>query len=242
MSHRNTVLAVAATACFLLAAVTARGSTITYSDRTAWAAATTGATNINFEGITSTYLSFSTAQGLTIDGVTFIGLTMSTPAYELWVVNPAPGSEHDFGSGSVLKGPQHDPSVLNKTVRVSLPGGVTSFGVDLMSNTPGAHTFTIMLSTGDIFTNVPTYPRPTPSFFGVTTTTAISQIDFILKVANSSEPSPLLDNFAFGMASLGGAGGPEPGAETPEALTLLLVGSGLVMIHFMRRRRGCLAT
>jgi len=197
-------------ALLLVITVPVMATTVQYSDRPSWEAATPGFTNIDFEGIVTEqggWASYSDAAGLTVADVQFIGLVPPS-SYALYVVNPVPGSDYDFESGSLLKGPYYFTGT-SKLI-VNLPAGVTSFGADLMTlDDSNPATFTVHLSTGEEWTDIATAARPTRTFFGV--------------------------NFSYGVADLGG-GGEDP-AETPEAATMILVGTGLIAVFGFRRRR-----
>ncbi len=223
-------------ALLLVITVPVMATTVQYSDRPSWEAATPGFTNIDFEGIVTEqggWASYSDAAGLTVADVQFIGLVPPS-SYALYVVNPVPGSDYDFESGSLLKGPYYFTGT-SKLI-VNLPAGVTSFGADLMTlDDSNPATFTVHLSTGEEWTDIATAARPTRTFFGVTSDTAITQIDFVLTSGTNSVTYAGLDNFSYGVADLGG-GGEDP-AETPEAATMILVGTGLIAVFGFRRRR-----
>ncbi len=217
--------------CVILAAPLWAG-TVQYGDRSSWEAATSGITTIDFEGITDSWVSYSDANGLTIGDVQFVGV--STSNYELYVRNPDTGGGDDFESGSILKGPTYWSGDPNRHILVNLPAGVTSFGVDLMTLYSDPAAFNILLSTGDQFLNIATATRPTRRFFGLTSDNEITQLQFVLTGAASSVSYPGLDNFTYGTAGAGT--GPDSG-ETPETATLILVGTGLIFLYRLRRKR-----
>ncbi|MCP5115311.1 MAG: hypothetical protein GY953_31165 [bacterium] len=208
---------------------------IEYSDRASWEAATPGFANIDFD-ITSTYQSFNTAAGVTLDengiapiGVQFVGL--ATPgSYELTVVDPAFSSAHDHGSGDVLKGPRFLSAEPTRSIEMILPLGINSFGFDLMTydsleqQPAGPQTFTVSVD-GTEVTQVVTLLQPGRAFFGVVSDTEVGQIELVLDTGISGRTFPMIDNFSSGSVT-----------ATPEAHTYLLVGSGLLLVALLRRR------
>lgn len=216
-------------------AVPVWATSVQYSDRVAWEAASSGLTGIDFEGITDTYASYGDASGLTVGDVQFVGVQPASSSYWLYVNNPASGSAEDYGSGALLKGPIYSSSDPSRHILVNLPTGVTSFGVDLMTLDADPATFNILLSTGDQFTGINTAARPNRTFFGLTSDAEISSIQFVLTGGVPSTSIPGIDNFTYGAAGSGGGGGaPE---QTPEAATLIMVGMGLILINRLRKKR-----
>lgn len=222
-------------------------SAITYTDRTLWELSTPGFVNIDFEGITSTFQSFNTSDGLTVNGVQFIGLalTPSSP-YQLWVVNPAGTGAEDFGSGSYLKGPMFSSGVPDRQIRVNLPPNIDSFGVDLMTTGSTPQSFAIYVWSGQSPVggwSVSTVPG-NRTFFGLNAGAPITMIEFMLDTGVTYQTYPLLDNFAFGVAAplsagTGGSSGEQTdpmGAEVSEGTTLLLVAAGLLVVQRLRRQ------
>ena len=200
-----------------------------YSSRGTWEAATTGRSDVDLEALglaVGGFTSYSTSGGLTLGGLTFMGVESSS--YWLYAINPTAGSDQDFGSSTVLK-TQYGASAY---LAITLPSSTTSFGLDLMTAFPEAQTFRIELDSVDLGVVFSTAARPTRTFVGVTTDTAISQVRIILNSGNSATVA-LTDNFAYGAAGSGG-GGPE---ETPEIATMICVGSGLIALRWARRRQ-----
>ena len=200
-----------------------------YDSRANWEAATTGRTDVDLEGLSLPlgYASYSTSGGLSLGGLTFVGVESS--GYWLYAINPTAGDAQDFGSSTILK-TQYGASAY---LAITLPSATTSFGVDLMTAFPDAQTFRIELDSVDLGVVFSTGARPTRTFVGVTTDTAISQVRIYLTSGNSGTVA-LYDNFGYGAAGSGGGGGPE---ETPEIATMLCVGSGLIALRWARRRQ-----
>jgi hypothetical protein len=237
MLHRKTIPVTGlGIALLLLAAAPLAGSTVVYDDRALWEAATPGFTNIGFEGLTSTYADYSNAAGLTQSGVQFLGLLPSS--YQLYVVNGSYFPEfHDWGSGAILKGPSYFETQPTRELKVLLPANVNSIGVDLMTIASEPGQFTVVLSTGEQWTGIGTLDKPNRRFWGVSTDVPIAEIHFQLTSGINLTSLPGLDNFAFGTLGAGGGVPPDPEAETPEMATIVLVGTGLILLRRLGRRR-----
>ncbi len=211
----------------LLPVLPAHASIITYADSTSFNAAATGLTSIGFEGqaLTNNIKAFNTSTGYLVAGVDFVGY-LSASAYSLTVIDGGYASPYfNFNSGASLASPQYNGgpgAPFIPFIRVSLPANVTAFAVDLMTVSPNALTFQVALQ-GSTF-NVATANRPTRTFFGLTSDTPISSIDFtVAGTSLSGGTYGLLDNFEFG-------------GQTPEPGTFLLIGGGLIALGLFRRR------
>ena len=225
-------------AALAMVAIPAQATVLgTYSDRTTWEGVTSGRTDIDFESLgigVGGYTSYSTSAGLAIGGVQFVGV-LDPSTYFLYALNPPSGASEDYGSSTVLKGPELRPTSY---LLVNLGPGVTSFGVDLMTIFPAGSMISIFLD-GVQVGMVSTQSKPTRTFFGVQTDTAFSQIKFVLSSGTTYSTQILLDNFAYGAAM---SGGPTPPAETVEVTTLLYVGTGIGLLGWTRRRRDLMAS
>lgn len=239
--------------CLLLITASISSASVlqTYNDRPSWEAATNaGFTLVDFEDLNLPlgYFNYSTVSGLLSDGVTFVGV-QNAPGipYYLWASTPGVGDPAYANSGTLLVGPEYRGG--NGYLSVTLPSAVTSFGLDLMSMDPVAQSFRILLDDIDVGITITTVAQPSRQFFGVTTDTPISAVRIVFNgdPTTTSITSGRFDNFVYGSASTGGTtggsgtgGGPE--AETPEAGTLLCLGSGLLMFRWVKRRGHPLAT
>jgi hypothetical protein len=205
-----------------LMTVPASATALLYTDRVAWEAATSGLFTIDFEGLATPGVpsNHSTAGGLTIGGVQFIGLTPPS-SYYLYGQDPATSPNFSWNSGDVLIGP--NAAWGGGYIEVNLPaGGVTSVGTDLMTHTPFAQPVVVSLSTGESFT-VGTYGNPTRAFVGFTSDVPLTSIRFTPENGYS-----IIDNFSDGSA---------PGAEVSEANPLVLGATGLLSLWIARRLR-----
>lgn len=216
---------------FLLLAITSLSSAtvVTFTDRGAWETATTGRTNIDFDSLglgVGGFGGYSTAGGLTIGGATFVGHDGPT-TYWLYANNPSAGASENYGSGTLIKLLWSATAYLS----INLPAATFAFGVDLMSAFPAAQSFHLQVN-GTNLSTVATQARPARTFYGFTSDTQIADLRIYFDSGTNGTVG-LYDNFAYGALASGG-GGPE--AETPEAMTLLTVGSGLIALRWMRRR------
>jgi hypothetical protein len=203
-----------------------------------WQAATSGVLTANFEGLTPGFssTSYNTPTGVSsYPNVDFIGYSSTgTPLLEVEDSTSAGWAAfRNFGTGDVLSQLMDRPSNGSPLpyIHVVFSTPVTAFGSDLFTSGPNALNFTVTLF-GSQYT-VPTNPLPNTAFWGVTSDTPISSADFTLQgtVFNGGSHA-LLDNFRYGTAQTQGP----PPDDTPEAATMLLIGSGLIGLAYMRKR------
>jgi hypothetical protein len=216
----------------------------TYNDRATWEGLTTNRTDIDFTslGIPQPGANpYNTAAGLTISGVTFVGREQSDSQFSLWASHAPPNAPEDWGSGTLLLGPQlYNGSYFQITFAV----GITSFGIDLMSMDPGSAAFRILVDGVDTGVQIATSNRPNRTFFGLQTDSSFTQIRLVLDTGTLFQTRGLFDNISYGDVNAGsggpGGGGDDPDptpAETPEATTLLYAASGIGLMYWARRRR-----
>ncbi|MCC6537224.1 MAG: hypothetical protein IT162_06720 [Bryobacterales bacterium] len=216
----------------LLIALTSHATVLqTYSSRPSWETATTGRADVDFESLnisTGGWASYSTAAGITTGGLNIVGV-LDVNQYFLYALNPPSGAAEDFGSSTILRGPEMRS---NSYLSVTLPSSVTSFGIDLMTYSPDTQSFAILLDGVQVAT-VTTAARPVRTFFGVTTDAPITEVRLVLTSGTNFVTQGLFDNLAYGAAA--GSGEPPP-AETPEVGTLAATGTGLILVRYLRRR------
>jgi hypothetical protein len=222
-------------------ATPAHASLVTYTDPTSFANATSSLTQVPLTGLApaGSFKDYSTSTGLLMDGVDFVGEYTTYSSYQLDVYDSQYGSPYyNWGSGPVLRGPVYDnasPANL-PYIQVTLPTNTTAFSVNLMTLSPNGLTYQITLPGGATYTT-PTASRPTQTFFGLTSDTAISYVDFtVLGTSSTGGTYGLMDNFQFGTASTsdsGDTGG--SGSDVPEVGTLVLIGTGLIAFRMIRR-------
>lgn len=195
-----------AVACILTPAYSA--TITTYSTLADWQAIVSDSQLIDFEGLAPAGGNTGYPSGLTVNGVEFIGLSGTT--FGVWDTNN--NSAFNFGSNEAAYAFATSPDV-----QITLPAGVTAFGIDLFSAVaPVTYKVSFL---GNQYT-VPTYSKPTRAFFGAKSDTAISTVELTLQGSNPNYYS-FFDNFRF---------------DVPEANTYLLIGSGLVGLALLKRR------
>jgi hypothetical protein len=214
-----------------LALVPGYSTTITtYTNSATWQAATSaGYQTVTFQGLTpaGTATTYSSASGVTVDGVDFIGYT-SAGLSDIQVVDTSSFSYYNWGTGDALIQTLSRPNAGSTLpyVNIVLPANVTSLSLDLFTTSPQALSYTVTVA-GNQYT-VPTFSQPTLAFWGITSTTPISSIQFTLAgTTYNGGSNELLDNFSFGALDM---------ATAPEAGTYLLIGSGLIGFVALRKR------
>lgn len=210
-----------------LSMVPAFATTVIYTDKPTWLAASSGLTTIGFDGIATTPGSgVSSTTGLVINGVSFMAYSSATTTAST-VVNPAAGSFYDYSSGSELYWNAASTNLFIPYLKVTLPAAVTSASIDLMSFGGSNVAYTVALNDLNfLYSSAPTIGYPTRTFFGITSNTPFTSIAFQL---SANGVTPVVDNFAFGTTS-------SSTTETPEACTFLLIASGLISIAKWGRR------
>lgn len=200
--------------------------TQTYSDVTSWSNAVAVGADATFTDPKAPVGGddpFNSAGGYTEDGIKFVG--DDGAGYALQIDNPSATQPWlNWGGGELLQATYSSGSI-NPDIRVTLPAGMTAFGVNLMTTGFVGETFKITLSDGESFT-APTFANPTAAFFGLTATSPITYIDFTLTGAPAGS-SMLMDNFEIGTVAA---------APTPESASFVLIGSGLIALTILRRR------
>jgi len=201
----------------------------TYTTQATWLAASNTVQNIDFEGLAPANGVSSTYYSLTLDNVTFSG-EQGAGSFGMNVIDTNFSQYFNFGTNDALELP-NIYSLPAPYFQIVLPAAVTSFGVNLMSVSPQALSYSVTAG-GSTFT-VPTYTTPTPGFFGATFDAPVTTIDIApLGLAAGAGAYELLDNFSFGAADAT----QDSGGDTPEAATLLMIGLGLVALTALRRR------
>ena len=181
----------------------------------------------------------------------FVGVDLGPNGYYT-NINNYPGDVSDWNTGAVLRGPSVGSGSSNVHLHIDLPTAVTAVSLNLMTwqyaswgNASGDDVAVSVNGTpvGTVSTKIWTYssanPTPgslyaLPTWYGITSDTPINYIDL------STAGTLLIDNFSFGDLLSGGTGDPPPPdtGETPEATTLIMIGTGLLSMRYMKKRNG----
>jgi hypothetical protein len=191
----------------------------TFTTQAAWAAVSLGLTTIPFS---STFYGTS----LALSGATF-----TTSASDPFFVMDTTGSSYwGYGTGLAIEVPSNN---LQPILQVALPAGTTSFGLNLTTVSPYNDSLTVTVN--GVSYNITSF-SPTGggfAFFGATFDAPITSF----AVASTTGDYLFADNVSFGTnddPGPGGTGGPP--SATPEAATLLMIGSGLIGMRMMNKR------
>jgi hypothetical protein len=211
-------------------------SLITFINRPAFEAATTGLTKIDFEGVVpkDSAQNFPNPAGLTTDGVTFrVSGTAPSGTGFVTVYGADFAAEQpaalNTGTGAIFGwAPLDQPGTA--FLDVLLPTGKTAFATDVWTQQPFVATVQAVVNSGEATENfhIGTVDRPTPSFFGVTSdANTILLVRFIIP---AGQVGLILDNVSTGTAD----GSTNPIAEPG---TMILIFGGLVCVTVLPRRK-----
>jgi hypothetical protein len=213
------------TALLISGCVSASASVSVFTTRGSWISATTGVNNIDFEGLAAAgnVVQYNGIGGnqdtLTIGSVSFQGFdhASTTTSLDLEVNNSVPS----WGTGAVLQGPGHFDS--NSRIAATVGTGVFAIGSDVYNNAGGTRdtgTVNVVLSSGPTVYTVNTVAGL--AFIGFVSDAPISSITFFPQGPDNA----VIDNF-----STGGQVNP-----APEAATMLLCGTGILLMVWLFRR------
>jgi hypothetical protein len=190
--------------------------------------------NIIFDNATGTYtaaggLNGTTAPSASLFGVSFIGCFSND--------GPCASNSPGVGVGNVANWDGgSDPALLFnstpnhstfETFTITLPANTYAFAVDLLNTSTTIQTpFQLNVDAAGGSTAV-SVSLPGSVFFGFRSATPINSVSLY---AGYSNEQMAIDNFEIGELA--------PMAPVAEAKTLLLVGSGLLLLLYVRRRRG----
>ena len=203
-------------------AVPAGATTLLYLDPLAWAAATTGRTVIDFEGLASPGISgnYSGPGGLTLGGIQFIGVT-PPDSYYLFTQDPDTAPQFNWNSGDILMGPNAAWAPANPGyIEAALPGEYTAVGAYVMTFGPYAQQVLVSIpGTSESFTVNTSNPQARTFVGLISSDVPIQSVRF-----QATNSFILMDDFTYGQ-------------ETPEAETLLLGATGLLGLWIAGRMR-----
>jgi hypothetical protein len=200
----------------------AAAGVIVYNDLASFQAATTGLTDVNFNGIapSGSFVYSPTPPGFTRSGVTF-NITNALPGDGLDV------TARNYYSPTIYPNDFLIPSFSPRATTVesiTLPSGATAVGLDLGTFLGGALTFSF--STGDQYVDSSAATFGSTSFLGFTSSAPITSLT--IGYVNANE-ALVIDDFQFGAAIV-----PEPSTVTLAGLGIL----GWLGYVWRRRRRG----
>jgi len=214
---------------FLLAALAVLGVAVTtparaaitiYSNRALFIAASSGLTNLDFEGLAAPGSFIAGTPSISVGDAVF---SPGPGGGFLFVVDPAFYPPfYDWGSGAVLSGQFGSPSGVSVALG---SGGYTAVGSDVMTIEPYAGEITVTLDNGTSHTfSASSLAYPNRAFIGIISDTPIVSLSFTAPATGVH-----LDNFLYGR---GGTTAP-----VPEFSTVSLFGGLLGMGALTLRRR-----
>jgi uncharacterized repeat protein (TIGR01451 family) len=178
----------------------------TFTNRSAFTAAVASSTTIDFEGVASGgKVDYSTAAGLTVSGVNFVGASIPAVGYSDYFLLVAVGS--GWNGTAVLAGPfgfYAIPSAgmpaRNGDLTVKLPAGTTAVGVDFLSRPDASDNRGLNVLLGDQVFVANAAGNGSPGFFGIVSDTPFTTIVFRASAASFEWSEYFFDNFTFGQA------------------------------------------
>jgi hypothetical protein len=218
---RHTAIA-AASAAALLGASAAQAAALTFNDRSAWNAAVSSPTTVDFNGFTGTD-SISVGPSYTEGGVRF---DVTGAQAQIFGSGPLALEAFRFPAGEFYgNGYLEWQNASFNTLTITLPREVQAIGFDFSELLGNGDTFTIVVD-GETFT-VDTSEEGA-LFFGLMDTDGFTT----LTITDAQSPTrgvfPTIDNFSF-------AGDPGPTA-VPEPASLLLLLAGALPLACRRRK------
>jgi len=199
--------------CLMLPGSLLAGSVTVYTNQASFDAATSGLTNIDFNGIAApgSYVAYG-AGPLTLSGVTFTGNG------SMFVIDPAYYG-FPYTGGGFLTSDYSNPDIINAAL-----GLVTAVGFDFGSLFSGGATFDVTLGSQTfIVSTTGSTESGTLGFVGFTSSTPFSSVTLSMP---DSPGYNAIDNFTFGSNV----------ATTPEPSSLLLFATSLLGLVPFRRK------
>jgi hypothetical protein len=228
-------LAAAALAVFAASPLTA--GTVTYEDRPTWLAAITSLINYDF-GTGGTQQGYYTSNGfIPNSNLQIIGAIGS--GFEFYTINGTGSPFYNWNSGRIGFSAAQT-AVNSATITINFMGGpVNSFGINLgLGGSGGGAGNVTVTPQGMAAQTVTTFNQATGlKFFGVTSDT--QTFNSVTLTITDVNRYIVIDDISTGSFSGSGGGGGGGGSqETPEAATLICVGTGLAYLGYRRRNQG----
>jgi hypothetical protein len=202
-------------------AIPASATLTTYADAASFNLANPGNTFITFPPTVSgtNYTDAATDVGFSDAGGTSTLEEILTPS--------------GWPTGSSLQATACSPSPSGciTTLTIDLPSAVTSVGMYIGLQSYNDFQIAVSNTGGGSYSANNIVSTPSSStFFGVSSDSPFSTFTI---ATESYFPSITIDDLQIGTS--GGGGGDGGDAQAPEAATFLMIGSGLIMLHFGRR-------
>ncbi|MDQ6701061.1 MAG: PEP-CTERM sorting domain-containing protein [Acidobacteriota bacterium] len=212
----------------------ASGGIVTFNDRAAFTAATSGLTTIDFGTAAPPPVGFVTTypSGLTLSGATFsntvAGFSTSTVSRSYCCPTYARG----FDQLATTNPTNSTGASVSGGINVALPSGATAFGLDLFTvvvgNTFGTNQDKVDVTLGGQTFVVATPAAPATIFAGFVSTTPLSSVTIVPELTGAVQPQLDIGNVSFNRGSP---------ASVPEPGTIGLTAGALLALAFRALRR-----
>ncbi len=212
----------------------AQATIVTYSSQSAWLAAVTGVTTIDFNsmstGSAGTLLALGPALNqinVSVQGGSQVQIVPGNSYYGINDYSNVLADTNNFGAMHFNAAPSNTTSILALAANLFTGSGTQgSVIVNIyLSGSPSTLAFTTTLTTNN-------GSSQTPLFFGVTSDVAIDHVDFIT-LTNSDGPV-VIDNLQWGQLNV-------ISSPTPELPTFAYLAIGMAGLFLGLRRRQLLA-
>jgi len=125
---------------------------------------------------------------------------------------------------SILSGGILAQDIAGGTLNVTLPTGTLAFGLNLLTSGGFLNDTVDFIGDGSEYNN----GFSTPSYFGARDSSSLTGLNFTATINGTNKFE--LSSFEIGTSGSSGDSG-----DAPEAATLLLIGTGLIAMRFLRK-------